>query len=246
MKQSFIASLFVVLCLSGAANSQISKIPTETSSSLASELITSTEVSTTASENLLKLQEENVSKLAASSEQLSQLVNEGLVAKAELEKVEAELAAAKNKVEETQSEIDNSNRIALELKKTENLAKSAKTQSFVKPVLKAINMKGATVMRSTTGNWSLSNLAQVQEFFSASFGRQLPISTLGQSATHNRMRWNHRNAVDVRVHPDSQEGMALMTYLQMSGIPFLAFRGAVPGVSTGPHIHIGFPSHRIT
>jgi len=246
MKQSlFIASLFVVLCVSGAANAQISKIPTETSSSEASELIKSTEVSTTASENLLKLQEESVSKLAASSEQLSELVNEGLVAKAELEKVGAELTAAKNTVEETQSQIANSNRLALELKKAEDL-KSAKTQSFVKPVLKAINMTGATVMRSTTGNWSLSNLPQVQQFFSASFGRQLPISTLGQSATHNRMRWNHRNAVDISVHPDSQEGRALMTYLQTSGIPFIAFRAAIPGVATGPHIHIGFPSHRIT
>ena len=29
-----------------------------------------------------------------------------------------------------------------------------------------------------------------------------------------------------------------------AGIPFLAFRGAVPGKATGPHIHIGFPSHR--
>src|SRR5436190_7778801 len=139
MKQSlFIASLFVVLCLSGAANGQISKIPTEASSSPASELIKSTEVSSNASEDLLKLQEESVSKLAASSEQLTQLVSEGLVAKAELEKVGAELAAAKNQVDETQSQIANANadRLALELKKAD-LAKNAKTQSFVKPVLKA-------------------------------------------------------------------------------------------------------------
>jgi hypothetical protein len=59
------------------------------------------------------------------------------------------------------------------------------------------------------------------------------------------MGWNHRNSVDVGLHPDSAEGSALIAYLQSAGIPFLAFRGAIPGVSTGPHIHIGSPSNRL-
>ena len=37
---------------------------------------------------------------------------------------------------------------------------------------------------------------------------------------------------------------ALISYLQSHGIPFSAFRTAIPGVATGPHIHIGMPSHR--
>jgi len=57
--------------------------------------------------------------------------------------------------------------------------------------------------------------------------------------------YDHRNAVDVALHPDSAEGKALINHLQNQGIPFLAFRAAVPGVATGPHIHIGNPSHRI-
>ena len=36
-----------------------------------------------------------------------------------------------------------------------------------------------------------------------------------------------------------------MKYLRQARIPFLAFRGKVPGVSTGPHIHIGLPSPRL-
>jgi hypothetical protein len=32
--------------------------------------------------------------------------------------------------------------------------------------------------------------------------------------------------------------------LKTEKIPFLVFRHAIPGVATGPHIHIGFPSHR--
>jgi len=35
-----------------------------------------------------------------------------------------------------------------------------------------------------------------------------------------------------------------LNFLQRNAIPFLAFRGAIPGTATGPHIHIGRPSHR--
>ncbi len=159
-----------------------------------------------------------------------------------MEDTEKDLAATQTQIEELKVRIETQKQLAIEQKKA---IESTKVKSFVKPVLKSINMTGATVLRSTSGNWSLKNIDKVQQFFSTSFGRPLPISTLGQSATHNRMRWNHRNSVDVGVHPDSAEGRALMVFLQESNIPFLAFRGAIPGVSTGPHIHIGFPSQKM-
>jgi hypothetical protein len=43
-----------------------------------------------------------------------------------------------------------------------------------------------------------------------------------------------------------KEGQALMEYLRGNGVPFTAFHFAIPGVATGPHIHVGLPSHRIT
>jgi hypothetical protein len=52
--------------------------------------------------------------------------------------------------------------------------------------------------------------------------------------------------MDVGLHPDSSEGKSLIDYLRKSGIPFLAFRQAVPGAATGPHIHIGKPSNRLS
>jgi len=188
----------------------------------------------TPAQTLLELEQAQVEKLTKSTDQLRMLYSEGLIARIELEKSEQELTAAKTRVEET--------------KKAQELASKAqelaKTKSFVKPTLMRLN-SSATVLRSTAGSWSLSNLSTVQQFFSTKFGRPLPTSTVGQSATHNRMGWNHRNAVDVGLHPDSTEGRALIAYLQNSGIPFLAFRGAIPGVSTGPHIHIGSPSQRL-
>jgi hypothetical protein len=249
MKQSlFIASLIALLSFTTAI-AQTSKVPAVTANSATApataQLVKSTEDSKKAAQELLTLQRDSVTKLSESVAQLQQLYNEGLVAQVELEKAEQELDSAKSKVEQTQSQIESANQLAVEIRKAEESAKVAKTQRLVKPVLKSINWTGATVLRSATGNWSLSILPQVQQYFSQTFGRALPISTIGQSATHNRMRWDHRNSVDVGVHPDSAEGRALMSYLQMSGIPFLAFRAAITGVSTGPHIHIGYPSHRL-
>ena len=185
-------------------------------------------------QGLIELQQAEVEKLTRNTDLLRQLHSEGLIARIELEKAELDLTAAKTRVEET--------RKAEEL--AAKTAELAKAKPLVKPTLMPLN-KTATVLRSTAGSWSMANLGAVQHFFSKTFGRPLPTSTIGQSATHNRMGWNHRHAVDVGVHPDTAEGRALIAYLQSNGIPFLAFRGAVPGVSTGPHIHIGTPSHRL-
>lgn len=197
--------------------------------------------STVQAQSLLDLQEAEVEKLTTNTDQLRELYSDGLIARVEVEKAEQELTAAKARIEETRLQIANSERVAAEIKKADELAKA---KPLVKPTLMPLN-RSATVMRSTAGSWSISNLSAVQQFFSSKFGRPLPTSTIGQSATHNRMGWNHRNAVDVGLHPDSAEGRALIAYLQGQGIPFLAFRGAIPGVSTGPHIHIGSPSHRL-
>jgi hypothetical protein len=92
--------------------------------------------------------------------------------------------------------------------------------------------------------WAISDAGRVERFFVTKFGRPLPISAFGQSPIHNRWGLDHRQGIDVGLHPDSREGTALVEYLRSEGIPFLVFRGPVPGVATGPHIHIGKASHR--
>lgn len=92
--------------------------------------------------------------------------------------------------------------------------------------------------------WGLPDASRIEKFFLSTFGRALPISALGQTATHERLRFDHRNAMDVALHPDSKEGQSLLSYLRQAGIPFIAFRSAVPGAATGAHIHIGKPSPR--
>jgi hypothetical protein len=93
--------------------------------------------------------------------------------------------------------------------------------------------------------WSLREAPRLEKYFSQAFGRRLPVTAMGQTATHSRLGFDHRDAMDVALHPDSSEGKALVSHLRNAGIPFTAFRGAVSGASTGPHIHIGRPSGRL-
>lgn len=92
--------------------------------------------------------------------------------------------------------------------------------------------------------WALMDVSKIEKFFSKTFGRALPISAFGQTPTHDRLRFDHRNAIDVALHPDSKEGQSLLGYLRQAGIPFIAFKHAVAGSATGAHIHIGKPSPR--
>jgi len=94
--------------------------------------------------------------------------------------------------------------------------------------------------------WTIKDAPRVQQYFADKFGRNLPITAMGQSRIHNRLGFDHRDSMDVGLHPDSMEGRTLIEYLRKAGIPFLAFKKAVPGTATGPHIHIGRPSARVT
>lgn len=92
--------------------------------------------------------------------------------------------------------------------------------------------------------WSLAEAPRLERFFRERFGQALPVSAYGQSSLHDRLGFDHREALDVALHPDSREGAALLAFLQSTGIPFLAFRGPIAGEATGAHIHVGVPSPR--
>lgn len=104
----------------------------------------------------------------------------------------------------------------------------------------------ADVLAETlAGDWSISHSARVENFFMLRFNRRLPLTAFGQSELHTRWGLDHRQGIDVGLHPESPEGRVLINFLRTEKIPFLAFRSAVPGVATGPHIHIGKGSHRL-
>jgi len=93
-------------------------------------------------------------------------------------------------------------------------------------------------------SWNIKDSHKVEKFFENKFDRRLPTTAFGQSQLHTQWGLDHRQGIDVGLHPDSLEGRALINFLRTEKIPFLSFRGAIPGVATGPHIHIGRGSHR--
>jgi hemin uptake protein HemP len=221
------------------------------------ELIESAEEAKASTRDLLSLKEAELVKAEGRHEQLKQLFAEGLVAKREVDASENLLSSSRAALEDLRKQIDASallvaaTRAAAEAeRRAEKMAKlrpllPASSRRLLKPTLGygasavMIRHNGAALWTTTSG------LAGVQSFFQSTFGRALPVSALGQTATHGRLGFDHSRAVDVALHPDSAEGRALMAYLQSRGIAFIAFRGPVPGSATGAHIHIGPPSHRV-
>ena len=193
-------------------------------------------------EKLLKIYEENVKKAEEKVTLSKKLLAEGLIAKAQAEETEHNLALEKQKVEETRRQMTNADaQIAGVLVETAADEEIAKNLKLAKQTL----IRTSAFTRYTgSGGWNLSDAWKIQRFFSDTFKKQLPIAVFGQGAIHERWRLDHRNAMDIQLHPDGVEGRALLNFLQQNGIPYLAFRSAIPGTATGPHIHIGRPSHR--
>jgi len=96
-----------------------------------------------------------------------------------------------------------------------------------------------------SGVFLKSQLGVISLRYVREFGRNLPISASGGTALHRSMGFDHEGRVDVALNPDAPEGMWLTGLLEELQIPYLAFRGAMNGSSTGAHIHIGPPSLRI-
>ena len=244
--QSGLCAVILTLCAGGFAAAQNSAIVNKPES-----IIGSTEEFKAATEKLIPLQEAEIKSASEKLEQLRPLVADGLVARNELETAEQALATAQAKLEETKLQIANADRLIAETKVAEDLAKSqaAKNQLALAQANKVRRFTMPAILRYSGqaggGSSVIAHLPNIQTFFMSKFGRALPTSAVGQSSTHNVLNYDHRNAVDVALRPDSVEGQALISYLQSNGIPFLAFRTAVPGVATGPHIHIGNPSHRL-
>lgn len=92
------------------------------------------------------------------------------------------------------------------------------------------------------GGFSVAAFYRLQDDYFREFQQPLPVSAFGPSETHEKMGFDHEGRVDIALHPDSTEGHWLVLQLELRHIPFVAFRSAVPGKATGPHIHMGFPS----
>ena len=183
-----------------------------------------------------------VKRASADVEKRRDLLARGIVSRRELEESERELEVAEGKLSSTRREMV--------------MADQSLAEALIEPPTplrpgppgrltpEQYELTPTFVHYRGPARWSLAEAPKVQNFFARRFGRPLPVSAYGQTPLHDRLCFDHRDAIDVAVPPDSPEGGALMAFLRGAGISFMAYRGAVRGEATGAHIHIGDASRR--
>jgi hypothetical protein len=229
---------------SAKATPQISKEDmkklAETASQSRANLLSASSAYRESLEKLLELQRQDEARTAEMVGKRKELLDLGVISKRDLEDGERALAEAQGKVAETTKRIADVDNLVAEVNTAEELAKT----SADRPGL--YRSTGLVIRYAGASRWALGDVAKVEAFFRLKFARPLPVSAVGQTVTHNQLGFDHREAVDVALHPDSAEGQALIGYLTSQGVSFIAIRGAIPGSATGAHIHIGPPSRRVS
>jgi hypothetical protein len=248
IRNSFIPAVVAGLLLAGLASPQNKKTQKGEDSKASiskagiakvrEDLVSATKQYKESLEKVLPYDEAKVKIASESFEKRKSLLSQGIVSKREVEESERALADAQSKLAETKKKMTEADSM---------LAEAMNDQLWKLPELPRGGYRATTALIRYNGpyDWSLKDAAKVESFYASKFGRSLPISAYGQTSVHNELGFDHRNAIDIALQPDSAEGQALMAYLRAEGIPFIAFRHAVPGSATGAHIHVGPPSHRI-
>jgi ABC-type Na+ efflux pump permease subunit len=199
-------------------------------------------------EKLVTIYEADAKQAEGRLQKMKELGAQKLITRRELETSEDAAARARDKYVDAQAQLRASDvQLAEALIEVEVEETAPKLK--LSPAPRAVGglVRTTAYIRYGGGRaWSLSEASAIKQFFVARFGRPLPIHVFGQSPLHDRWGYDHRNAMDIGLNPDSREGQALVEYLRANGIPFTAFHFAIPGVATGPHIHVWLPSHRIT
>lgn len=164
------------------------------------------------------------------------LLDEGILSKAEFSSFQDELDSRQRTLELAHTRanlLDQLRQMAATERESERIA----AQSVV----------AKTVMIRYEGNglFNLNDLVTISKQFEKRFHEPLPVSALGQTLVHQALGLDHRNRVDVALNPDQPEGVWLRQFLESVHVPYLAFRSAVTGAATAPHIHIGPESTRL-
>jgi hypothetical protein len=192
----------------------------------------------TSLERLVAVHEVAVGRTTAAAEQARRLHADGLVARRDVDEAARTVVEAQARLDDARKQLADADGLMVEAQALQRIAALPPVPPGAEQSTpEVVEYHGVTA-------WTLAQVAGLDRFFATRFGRPLPVSALGQTPLHDRLGFDHRNAADVAVHPDSVEGRALLDYLRALGIPFLAFRGPVTGASTGAHVHVGAPSPR--
>lgn len=188
-------------------------------------------------DEMIAAAERRLERRLGALENAKRLLREGVVSQVEITSYVEDFDRARKEVDLAGSRA----RLTRELAEMARVEEEAERQMEEEP------LESYAAMEKYAGNgvFSVSQLQLVTAQFEARFAKPLPVSAFGETAVHRAMGFDHRDRMDVALHPDQPEGIWLRRYLTAQGIPYFAFRRALAGKATGSHIHIGPSSTRI-
>ncbi len=188
-------------------------------------------------QSMVDAAQRRVDRQAKIVEDRQMLLDSGILARSEFATFQDELDSRKRVLKLAQSRLQ----LLDELRQM-----AADEQRLERAVqMNAPGLKGAMIRYDGSGMFDLGELPAISSQFQKHFHHPLPVSALGQTLVHQSMGLDHRNRVDVGLNPDQAEGVWLRQLLERLHVPYLAFRSAVAGAATAPHIHIGTGSSRL-
>lgn len=185
-------------------------------------------------DEMLLAAQRRVDRESAVVEDRRKLLDTGVIARSEFDSLCDELEARKRVLALAQNRI----KLLADLKQMAEVEKRLEHAEIN-------NFKDAMIRYDGNGSFSTADLTTISTQFQRRFGKTLPISALGQTFVHQAMGLDHHGRVDVALNPETPEGLWLRKLLEKLHIPYLAFRTAVVGAATAPHIHIGPGSSRL-
>lgn len=184
-------------------------------------------------EAMVQAAQRRVERQTALVEARQKLLDSGVIARSELASYQEELEARRRVLLLAQSRATLLEQLRLMAETEQRLERAAHAPTNV------------LIRYDGDGVFDLADLPAISSEFEKRFHHELPISALGQTLVHQSMGLDHHNRVDVALNPDQPEGLWLRRLLEQLHIPYLAFRSAVAGAATAPHIHIGPGSTRL-
>lgn len=166
-----------------------------------------------------------------------QLLEMGILARAEFTAYQDELESRKQVLQLAQNRLTLLTELREMAENEQRLIHAAQADTA--------SLQRLMVRYDGNGLFDLGDLTAISAQFEKRFHHPLPISARGQTLVHQSMGLDHRNRVDVALNPDQPEGLWLRALLERLRVPYLAFRSAVVGAATAPHIHIGTGSTRL-
>ncbi len=195
------------------------------------------DLSTEQAKEMVGAAERRVQRQQTLFDSRKQLVDTGVIAQSEAQPVADELDARKRTLQLAQDRA-RLLRDLLAMAETERALEHSRSTE--------LNASRAVMAHyEGTGSFSASQFQEISSAYFRQFRQELPVSAMGQTRVHQQLGFDHRGRVDVAVNPSTAEGVWLRKLLEKKHISYIAFRTALTGSATGPHIHIGPGSLRV-